>query len=39
LNLNVEARLADLLRASLVAYRVPEAVLKRLEEFQAPEVP
>jgi hypothetical protein len=39
INLNVEARLADLLRAGLVAYRVPEAVLKRLEKFQVPEVP
>ena len=39
LNLNVEARLADLLRAGLVAYRVPEAILKRLEGFQVPEVP
>ena len=38
-NLNVEARLADLLRAGLVAYRVPEVILKRLEGFQAPEVP
>ena len=38
-NLNVEARLGDLLQAGLVAYRVPEAVLKRLEKFQAPEVP
>ena len=39
LNLNVEARLADLLRAGLVAYRVPEVILKRLEGFQVPEVP
>ena len=38
-NLNVEARLADLLRAGLVAYRVPEVILKKLEEFQVPEVP
>jgi hypothetical protein len=38
-NLNVDARLADLLRAGLVAYRVPEVILNRLEEFQAPEVP
>jgi hypothetical protein len=39
LNLNVEARLADLLSAGLVAYRVPEAILKELEGFQVPEVP
>jgi hypothetical protein len=38
-NLNVEAPLADLVRAGLVAYRVPEVILKRLEKFQAPEVP
>ena len=37
-NLNVEARLADLLRAGLAAYRVPEVIEKRLEEFQVPEV-
>jgi hypothetical protein len=34
-NLNVEARLADLLRAGLAAYRVPEAIAKRLEKFEA----
>ena len=39
LNLNVEARLADLVRAGLFAYRVPEVILKKLEGFQAPEVP
>ena len=39
LNLNVEARLADLLRAGLVAYRVPEVILKELDGFQVPEVP
>jgi hypothetical protein len=38
-NLNIEARLADLVRAGLFAYRVPEVILKRLEEFQVPEVP
>jgi hypothetical protein len=38
-NLNVEARLADLLRAGLAAYRVPEVIEKRLEEFEIPEVP
>lgn len=38
LNLNVEARLADLLRAGLAAYRVPEVIQKRLEEFEVPEV-
>jgi hypothetical protein len=37
-NLNVEARLGDLLRAGLAAYRVPEVIEKRLEQFQAPEV-
>jgi hypothetical protein len=36
-SLNVEARLADLLRAGLVAYRVPEAIAKRLEKFEAQE--
>jgi len=38
-NLNVEARLEDLLRTGLAAYRVPEVILKRIEKFQAPEVP
>jgi hypothetical protein len=38
-NLNVEAHLADLLREGLAAYRVPEIIEKRLEEFQAPEIP
>jgi len=37
-SLNVEARLADLLRAGLVSYRVPETIEQRLEEFRAPEV-
>jgi hypothetical protein len=37
-NLNVEARLADLLRAGMASYRVPEVIERRLEEFQAPEV-
>jgi hypothetical protein len=36
-NLNVEARLADLLRAGLAAYRVPEVIEKRLEGFPVPE--
>jgi hypothetical protein len=38
-DLNVEARLADLLREGLVAHRVPEVIEKRLEEFQGPEIP
>jgi len=33
LNLNLEARLLDLVRASVEAYRVPEAVEKRLRSF------
>jgi hypothetical protein len=37
-NLNIEARLADLLRAGLASYRVPEVIEKRLEGFQAPEI-
>ncbi len=37
-NLNVEARLADLLSAGLAANRVPEAIQKRLEAFEVPEV-
>jgi hypothetical protein len=34
-NVNVEARLADLLSASLFAYRLPEVIVKKLEEFEA----
>jgi len=34
-NVNVEARLADLLSSSLFAYRLPEVIVKKLEEFEA----
>jgi hypothetical protein len=34
---NVEARLADVLSSSLFAYRLPEVVVKKLEEFGAME--
>ena len=34
-NVNVEARLADLLGANLFAYRLPEVIVKKLEEFEA----
>ena len=33
LNVNLEARLADLVRAGLASYRVPEAIEERLRDF------
>jgi hypothetical protein len=36
-NLNVEARLADILRQSVAAYRIPQVIEERLQHFGAPQ--